>query len=97
MSIAGKMNENDIRNKLIIYVIRFIEKVRPENIIIENVPTILKFSILIGKKRIKIIDLIKKRLEKIGYIINYGVKNAADYRTPQNRKRAIFLISRIKK
>ena len=97
MSIAGKMNPDDPRNKLIIQVIRFIQETRPTNIIIENVPAILKFSILVKDESIRIVDYIKENLEPLGYIINYDVLDAADYGTPQYRKRAIFLISKIEK
>lgn len=97
MSVAGKMNEDDPRNSLIIYTIEFIKKTKPLNIIIENVPQILKFSIKINGEPIKILDYILSELEPLGYSINYSVLNAADYGTAQTRKRAIFLISKIKK
>jgi len=95
MSVAGKMDENDPRNSLIIYTIEFIKKTRPSNIIIENVPQILKFSINIGGKPVKILDYILRELRPLGYFVNYAVADAADYGTPQTRKRAIFLISNI--
>ncbi len=95
MSIAGKMDVNDIRNRLIIDTINFIKIVKPDNIIIENVPQILKFTIVIDNSRVKILDYIHSELEPLGYHINYDILNAADYDTPQYRKRAIFLISKI--
>ena len=95
MSVAGKMDENDPRNSLIIYTIEFIKKTLPSNIIIENVPQILRFSINIGGKSIKILDYILRELRPLGYFVNYAVADAADYGTPQTRKRAIFLISNI--
>lgn len=97
MSIAGKMKEDDPRNNLIIQVIDFIKKTEPDNILIENVPGILKFFILVNGKKNKIIDYIINNLEPLGYFINYKVLDAADFNTPQFRKRAIFLISKIKK
>ena len=97
MSQAGKMDENDVRNRLIIDTIKFIKETLPENIIIENVPGILKFSINVKGEYIKIVDYISTELEKLKYYINYSVLDAADYGTPQYRKRAIFLISKIKK
>ncbi|MBP8708232.1 MAG: DNA (cytosine-5-)-methyltransferase [Caldisericia bacterium] len=97
MSIAGKMDPEDPRNKLIIQVIQFIKETRPANILIENVPGMIKFSIIVNDKPIKIVDYIKENLEPLGYIINYNVLDAADYGTAQYRKRAIFLISKIKK
>ncbi|MDR1819359.1 MAG: DNA cytosine methyltransferase [Methanobrevibacter sp.] len=97
MSQAGKMDENDERNYLIIHTINFIKKTLPDNIIIENVPQMLKFSIKVDKKVVKIIHYIKKELEPLGYYINYRVLDACDYETPQNRKRAIILLSKIGK
>lgn len=97
MSQAGKMQQDDIRNKLIVNTIDFIKKTLPDNIIIENVPGILKFSINVNNKRIKIVDYILLELERLGYYINYSVLDAADYGTPQFRKRAIFLISKFRK
>jgi DNA (cytosine-5)-methyltransferase 1 len=97
MSIAGKMAKDDVRNRLIINTIEFIKTTKPSNIIIENVPQMLKFSILVNDKEVKITDYIKNKLEPLGYKINYDVLNASDYNTPQHRKRAIFLISKIDK
>ena len=97
MSQAGKMNKNDERNKLIIDTIKFIKQTQPTNIIIENVPQILNFSIPLNNTYTKIVDYIHSELEPLGYYINYGVLNAADYNTPQQRKRAIFLISKLRK
>lgn len=97
MSVAGKMKEDDPRNSLIIYVIKFIKELKPQNIIIENVQGVLKTEILVNNKRIKIVDYIDKELKPLGYFINPTVVDTADYGTPQTRKRAIFLISKIAK
>jgi DNA (cytosine-5)-methyltransferase 1 len=97
MSIAGKMDKDDVRNTLIIKVIEFVKKTQPDNILIENVPGVLKFSILVNDHSIKIVDYIKENLEPLGYTINYKVLDAADHNTPQFRRRAIFLISKLGK
>ena len=97
MSQAGKMNPDDPRNTLIIHTINFIKETRPQNIIIENVPQILKFSIKINGIQKKIVDYITEELSPLGYHINYDILDASDYNTPQIRKRAIFLISSITK
>lgn len=94
MSVAGKMNEHDPRNLLIIKVVEFIKKVQPKNIIIENVPTMLKTSILVNGNKIKIVDYINKELQKY-YQISFNILNAADYGTPQSRNRAIILMSKL--
>ena len=93
MSVAGKMDENDPRNSLIIKAVEFIKIVKPNNIIIENVPTMLKTSILVNGKRIKIVDYINEELSN-DYTISFNILNAADYGTPQIRKRTIVLLSK---
>ena len=97
MSVAGKMDKNDPRNSLIIYAVELIKETRPSNIIIENVHQILKFSILVDDEEVKIVDYIHRELEPLGYFINADVLDCADYGTAQTRKRAIFLISNIRK
>lgn len=94
MSVAGKMDENDPRNSLIIKAVEFIKIVKPKNVIIENVPTMLKTNILVNGEKIKIVDYINSQLSD-EYTISFNVLNAADYGTPQIRKRTIVLLSRI--
>ena len=97
MSIAGKMREDDPRNSLIKFVIEMIKELQPTHALIENVQGVLKTSILVDGVSTKIVDYINKELSIFGYFINPVVVNAADYATPQSRKRAIFLISKIAK
>ena len=97
MSLAGKLIENDPRNSLIKYVIKMIKDLQPDNIIIENVKGILNTFIEYHLEKVKITDYIIRELEPFGYHINYKVVDVADYGTPQHRKRAIFLISKIRK
>ena len=95
MSVAGKMKEDDPRNSLIKYVVSMIKALEPTHALIENVQGVLKTSILVDGKSIKIVDYIHNELSPLGYFINPVVVNAAEYGTPQTRKRAIFLISKI--
>jgi DNA (cytosine-5)-methyltransferase 1 len=97
MSVAGKMEENDPRNYLIKYVIEFIKELEPKHILIENVQGILKTAILVDGIKTLVVDYIKNELKPLGYFINPTLVDAADYGTPQSRKRAIFLISKISK
>lgn len=97
MSIAGKMKEDDPRNSLIKFVIKMIQDIQPTNALIENVQGVLKTSILVNGKSVKITDYVSNELEPLGYFINPIIVDAADYGTPQTRKRAIFLISKIAK
>jgi len=97
MSLAGKMQEDDPRNSLIKYVIKLAQKLEPTNILIENVPKVLNTYLVHKGEKIKITDFIRGELEPLGYIVNPVVVDAADYGTPQSRKRAIFLISKVEK
>lgn len=97
MSLAGKMKEDDPRNSLIKYVIKLATQLQPTNILIENVPKVLNTYLVHNAKQIKITDFIKNELEPLGYIVNPVVVDASDYGTPQSRKRAIYLISKVKK
>ncbi len=97
MSVAGKMKEDDPRNSLIKFVIEMIKEIEPKHALIENVQGVLKTSILHNGESVKIVDYINNELLPLGYFINPVVVNAADYATPQTRKRAIFLISRVSK
>lgn len=95
MSVAGKMQENDPRNTLIKFVVEMIKELQPTHALIENVQGVLKTYISLNGEKIKIVDYINKELTPLGYFINPVVVDAADYGTPQTRKRAIFLISKI--
>ena len=95
MSIAGRMQENDPRNSLIKYVIKMIQDLQPTYALIENVPQMLRTYLVHQGQKIKVVDFILEELQ--GYVVNYKVVDAAEYGTPQSRKRAIFLISKKKK
>lgn len=97
MSLAGKMHENDPRNSLIKYVIKLAQELQPANILIENVPKVLNTYLVHKGEKLKITDFIKQELEPLGYIVNPVVVDASDYGTPQSRKRAIYLISKLQK
>lgn len=91
-SIAGQQDPNDPRNSLILQVIDAILKINPKYAIIENVPQMLKAYIFYKGKSVKIMDLIESKLGK-KYNIKTQVMDAADYGTPQHRKRAIVLLT----
>ncbi len=97
MSIAGHMKEDDPRNSLIKFVVKMIQELKPTHALIENVRGVLRTSILVRGKSIKIVDYINKNLQALGYFINPVVVDSADFETAQTRKRAIFLISKVAK
>lgn len=83
-----KMGLKDPRNFLFREYLSIVEKLKPDVFVIENVKAILSTSN--GWFR----DEIVKTIENLGYIVNYGVLNAADFGVPQARERAIFICSR---
>jgi DNA (cytosine-5)-methyltransferase 1 len=92
MSVAGKMKEDDPRNRLIIQVVKAIHELKPEYIIIENVPRMPDTYIVVNGDNIKIKDYLKQELQE--YTINSQNVDFADYGIPQHRKRSISLISK---
>jgi len=90
-SMAGRRDVLDERNNLFKEVVRVVDLVQPEIVVIENVPGLLSMITPEGQY---IKDAIIKSFTQIGYYIDYRVLNAADYGVPQNRKRVIFIASR---
>ena len=101
MSTLGKRQyESDKRNSLIQYVIKAINELRPDYILIENVPKFLELlydedGTVFYKDTAKnpnpyhIVDLLNY-LYASEYIIESRVLNAMNYGVPQSRPRAII-------
>lgn len=94
MSVAGKRDYTDSRNQLIIPVLNAIKDLEPEYVLIENVPQLLKLVIEYDN----ITDTVENIILKVfgnKYNINKNkIINSQDYGVPQNRKRAIILLSK---
>ena len=88
-SMAGNRIVTDKRNTLYLDMLEIVNHLKPKVVVMENVPGLR--SMLGGKVEEKIIN----DFEKIGYKINVTVLNAADYYTPQTRRRVIFIGNRI--
>lgn len=88
-SMAGNRIVTDKRNTLYLDMLEIVNNLKPKVVVMENVPGLR--SMLGGKVEEKIIN----DFEKIGYKINVTVLNAADYYTPQTRRRVIFIGNRI--
>jgi len=85
-SIANiRRQTEDKRNKLYLELLRFIMEKKPKIFVAENVPGIK--SIANGK----VFEVILNDFSKIDYNVKYDILNAANYGTPQIRKRIIFL------
>lgn len=76
---------NDERGKLFLDYLRLIEEKHPKFFIIENVKGI------VSDKHFNTFVHFLNILEGAGYLINYALMNAADYRIPQDRFR-VFIV-----
>ena len=81
-TLNGGKRVNDRRNSLINQFLRFVEELEPKAVMMENVPKLVDHWLFKG---------FCKRLEELGYHVNYAVLDAADYGVPQRRKRTILL------
>ncbi len=77
-----KRSVRDGRNSLVDEYYRFIDKLRPLTIMMENVPGLQNYF--------KFQDMLKK-LKGIGYCFDTAVVNVANYGVPQRRKRLILV------
>ena len=94
MSVAGKNRcqtkmEADERNYLITYVVKAIKRTKPDYILIENVPALLKLLLSYKGDMRTVLDIL--RLEFGGeYDIDSKVVDSSNYGVPQTRLRAII-------
>jgi DNA (cytosine-5)-methyltransferase 1 len=81
----GAAKNRDSRNGLIVHMLRFIRAFRPKTVMLENVPALgmqqpfRKFC---------------RDLKRLGYVVQWDVKDASHYDVPQRRKRLILLAGR---
>lgn len=84
-SLVGTRDTNDPRNSLYIEYVRFVNKIRPNFFVLENVSGLL--SLEKGKFKQDII----KRFTDLGYNVDFKLLTASDYGVPQSRKRVFFV------
>lgn len=90
-SLKGKkLGLKDPRNYLFLEYLKFVEEIKPEVFVIENVKSLLTTADGWFKK--EILDCIYN----LGYCVDYGVMNAKKFGVPQTRERAIFICSKTK-
>ncbi len=89
-SIAGpaQKDPNDPRNTLFINFAQWISFLEPKAFIMENVKGLLSRKNVDG---VKVIDIIKKTFEDIGYFVEIWLLNSAEYGIPQIRER-VFIV-----
>lgn len=84
-SMVGTRNIKDERNTLYLQYVRFVELLKPEFFILENVKGLLTLKSGFFKK-----DILK-RFSELGYNVTYKVLKASDYGVPQSRERVFFV------
>lgn len=84
-SIAGPRDMNDKRNSLYVAMVKLADRLRPQAVVLENVPGMVQTNGGIGAKRIV------EDFKKIGYVMTPKLLYAPDYGIPQMRKRVFFV------
>ncbi|MBN9483401.1 MAG: DNA (cytosine-5-)-methyltransferase [Bacteroidetes bacterium 43-93] len=90
-SMAGRRNENDLRNNLVKSYIKFINLVKPKILFFENVKG---FTLEFKKNKDKgkeYASYVERQLEKAGYYVRGRLVNFGDYGVPQKRTRFILV------
>ena len=77
--------EDDIRNSLIIAFSKIVEEIKPDAILMENVPEFL------SDKYWEYFTAAKQNFEMAGYIVKQNIYNAASFGVPQERFRSIII------
>ncbi|MGL5715694.1 DNA cytosine methyltransferase [Cetobacterium sp.] len=84
-SLAGNRNEKDDRNKLYERMVELAKKIKPNVVVLENVPGMI--TLYGGKAKERILEDFKK----LGYRMTYKILYAPEYGVPQIRKRVFFV------
>jgi DNA (cytosine-5)-methyltransferase 1 len=84
-SIAGPRDMNDKRNSLYLAMVKLADRLKPQAVVLENVPGMLQTNNGIGAKRII------QDFKEIGYKMIPKLLYAPDYGIPQIRKRVFFV------
>jgi DNA-cytosine methyltransferase len=80
-SLAGKRNPQDDRNLYVEDYLRFVRYLKPDFILMENVPQLLFHEMF---------AVLKKRLSK-NYVMRFAILNSALFGAPQTRHRAFII------
>ncbi|MGT2755733.1 DNA cytosine methyltransferase [Streptococcus ovuberis] len=92
-SMAGKRQNDDMRNKLMYSYIHFVELVQPQMLFFENVQG-FTVDFKSDTKTQNYSSILVDNLKKLGYSVDYQVITMSDYGVPQNRKRFILFASK---
>lgn len=83
-SLTRKQKAEDPRNTLVLEMARIIKEIQPLAVMMENVPGLCQRGKPLFNEFLNI-------LTSLGYVIDWGVLQVADYGIPQNRRRLVLL------
>lgn len=87
-SLVGKRDATDHNFMMIWEFLRAVKSKMPHVFVMENVLGLRSATDTAGRN---VLDLLIKKFEKLGYLVNCSLINAADYGVPQRRKRLVLL------
>jgi DNA (cytosine-5)-methyltransferase 1 len=86
-SLVGKRRPNDPRGNLVFRFVEIVRALRPRAFAFENVTGIAASSV----NGLPLLDVLKERLEEVGYNVTQVVLSATDFFVPQRRRRLFLL------
>ncbi|MBN3001842.1 DNA cytosine methyltransferase [Vibrio alginolyticus] len=89
-SVAGKMDKDDPRSKLVFSYCSVVEHVKPKAFIMENVKALGSLA-----KFEDVREEIFRRMNKAGYNVTMTILNAKEFGVPQSRERVFFIGTKI--
>jgi len=94
-SFAGRRNRNDPRNRLTEEYIQIVELVQPSYLLLENVKGFKAAFKQTGLEKEKVYaEVVKEKLENLGYQVFHQIVNASEFGVPQPRARFIMIAVR---
>lgn len=87
-SLSGNRDKKDPRNSLFMEFVRFVKHFKPRFFVMENVTGILSMETKAGEK---VVDVILREFDNVGYNVEIYVLNAAEFGVPQSRIRVFFI------
>lgn len=94
-SFAGRRNRNDPRNRLTEEYIQIVELVQPTYLLLENVKGFkVAFKQDSADKEKVYAEVVKEKLENLGYQVFHQIVNASKFGVPQPRARFIMIAVR---
>jgi DNA (cytosine-5)-methyltransferase 1 len=85
-SVAGKMDADDPRSKLVFRFCEVVERIKPTAFIMENVKSLGSLA-----KFQKVREELVRRMEAAGYCVTMHILNAKEFGVPQSRERVFFI------